>query len=67
MRRELDSLKSALEYFEMKEGVIVIHNQTDLFEDEGVTIKLRAFFIPFCDRSAKNVYGFLLYFNIQTL
>ena len=40
MKRELYGLKSALDYFGMKEGVIVTHNQTDLFEYEGVTIKI---------------------------
>ncbi len=40
MKRELDGLKSALDYFGMNEGVIVTHNQSDLFEDEGITIKL---------------------------
>ena len=40
MKRELYGLKSALDYFGMKEGVIVTHNQTDLFEDEGVSIKI---------------------------
>jgi len=40
MKRELYGLKSALDYFGMNEGVIITHNQSDLFEDEGVTIKL---------------------------
>ena len=40
MKRELHGLKSALEYFGLKEGVIVTHNQIDLFEDEGVTIRI---------------------------
>ncbi len=42
MKRELDGLKSALDYFKLKEGLVVTYNQTDLFEYEGVTIK----FIP---------------------
>ena len=40
MKRELEGLKSAMDYFGMKEGVIVTHNQSDLFEYEGITIKL---------------------------
>ena len=40
MKRELDGLKSAIDYFEMKEGVIVTHDQSDLFDYDGVTIKL---------------------------
>ena len=40
MKRELEGLKSALDYFGMNEGVIVTHNQSDLFEDGRITIKL---------------------------
>jgi predicted AAA+ superfamily ATPase len=40
MDRELNGLKIALDYFKMKEGTIVTHNQTDLFEKDGTTIKL---------------------------
>ena len=40
MERELQGLKSALDFFKMKEGVIVTHDQTDLFEIEGIVIKL---------------------------
>ena len=42
MKRELYGLKNALDFFEMKNGIIITHNQSDLFEIEGVTIK----FIP---------------------
>ena len=40
MKRELDGLKSALDYFGLNKGLIVTHNQSDLFEDEKVKIKL---------------------------
>lgn len=40
MKRELEGLRSAMDYFGIKEGVIVTHNQSDLFDYEGVTIKL---------------------------
>ena len=40
MKRELYGLKIALDFFKMKKGVIVTYNQSDLFEIEGVTIKL---------------------------
>lgn len=40
MKREFLGLKGALDYFGLKEGVIVTHNQTDLFEEEGIIIKL---------------------------
>jgi len=40
MKRELGGLKSTMEYFGMKEGIVVTFNQYDLFEYEGVTIKL---------------------------
>jgi predicted AAA+ superfamily ATPase len=40
MKRELEGLKSAMDYFGLKEGVIVTHDQSDLFDYEGVTIKL---------------------------
>jgi len=40
MKRELGGLKRALDYFGMNEGVILTYNQSDLFEDEGTTIKL---------------------------
>jgi predicted AAA+ superfamily ATPase len=40
MKRELDGLRSAMDYFGMKEGVIVTCDQSDLFDYEGVTIKL---------------------------
>jgi hypothetical protein len=40
MKREIHGLKSALDFFGLKEGVILTYNQTDLFEIEGVSIKL---------------------------
>jgi len=40
MERELQGLKSALDFFKMKEGVIVTHDQTDLFESDGTIIRL---------------------------
>ena len=40
MKREIQGLKSALDYFGLNDGVIVTYNQTDLFEIEGVSIKL---------------------------
>jgi predicted AAA+ superfamily ATPase len=40
MKREMNGLKTALNYFGMKEGVIVTHNQSDIFEFEEVVIKL---------------------------
>lgn len=40
MNRELTGLKVALDYFKLKEGIIVTHNQTDLFETHGTIIKL---------------------------
>ena len=44
MKREVFGLKSALDFFGLKEGVIVTHSQTDLFDIEGTTVKL----IPAC-------------------
>ncbi len=40
MKREIHGLKSALDFFGLKEGVIVTYNQTDIFEIEGISIKL---------------------------
>jgi len=40
MERELQGLKSALDFFKMKEGVIVTHDQTDFFETDGAIIRL---------------------------
>jgi hypothetical protein len=40
MKREVFGLKSALDFFGLKEGVIVTHSQTDLFDIEGTTVKL---------------------------
>lgn len=40
MKREIQGLKSALDFFGLKDGVIVTYNQTDLFEIEGISIKL---------------------------
>jgi uncharacterized protein len=40
MKREIQGLKSALGFFGLKHGVIVTHNQTDLFEIEDISIKL---------------------------
>lgn len=40
MNREIQGLKSALDFFGLKEGVIVTYNQTDLFNVEGISIKL---------------------------
>ena len=40
MERELQGLKSAIDFFKMKEGVIITHDQTDLFEIKGTIIKL---------------------------
>jgi hypothetical protein len=44
MKREVFGLKSALDFFGLKEGVILTHNQTDLFDIVGTTVKL----IPAC-------------------
>ena len=44
MKREIHGLKSALDFFGLKEGVILTHNQTDLFDIEGTIVKL----IPAC-------------------
>lgn len=40
MKREIDGLISAINFFALKEGVIVTHDQTDLFEVEGISIVL---------------------------
>jgi len=40
IKRETEGLKSALDYFGLKEGFIITYNQSDLFEDKGVKIKL---------------------------
>ena len=40
MKREMEGLKSALEYFGLNEGEIVTHDQSDLFEYNGRTITL---------------------------
>lgn len=40
IKREMEGLKSALDYFGLNEGVIITHNQSDLLEDKGVKIKL---------------------------
>lgn len=40
MKRELKGLKSAMEFFGLKDGVILTYDQTDIFELEGYTIKL---------------------------
>lgn len=40
MKREIDGLMGALDFFGLKEGVIVTHDQTDFFEIEGISIKL---------------------------
>ena len=40
IKREMEGLKHALNYFGLNEGVIITHNQSDLFEDEGLTVKL---------------------------
>jgi predicted AAA+ superfamily ATPase len=42
MNRELQGLRAALEFFGLREGVIVTHDQSDVFELEGITIK----FVP---------------------
>ncbi len=40
MKREINGLISALNFFGLSEGVIVTHDQTDFFEIEGISIKL---------------------------
>lgn len=40
MNRELLGLRSALDFFGLKEGLIVTHNQSDHFEIEGLSVKL---------------------------
>lgn len=40
MKREISGLKTALDYFGLQEGIIVTHDQSDLFEVDGTTIKL---------------------------
>ena len=40
MKREMEGLKCALEYFGLNEGEIVTHDQSDLFEYNGLTITL---------------------------
>ena len=40
MKREISGLKTALDYFGLQGGVIVTHDQSDLFEVDGVTIKV---------------------------
>jgi predicted AAA+ superfamily ATPase len=40
MKRELDGIKKAMDYFRIKEGIVVTLNQTDLFEYEGFKIRL---------------------------
>jgi len=40
MERELKGLKNAMEFFSMTEGVIVTHDQTDVFDIEGYAIEL---------------------------
>ena len=40
MKREIYGLKSALDFFGLKDGVLVTHEQTDLFEIEDISIKL---------------------------
>lgn len=40
MKREISGLKTALDYFGLQEGIIVTHDQSDLFEVDGTTIKV---------------------------
>lgn len=40
MQREIFGLKNALDFFGLKEGIIVTHDQADLFEFEGFSVKL---------------------------
>jgi predicted AAA+ superfamily ATPase len=40
MERELKGLENAMEFFGMTEGVIVTHDQTDVFDIEGYAIEL---------------------------
>ena len=40
LNRELSGLKSALDFFGIKEGLIVTHKQTDTFDYEGTKIEL---------------------------
>ncbi|HDJ33589.1 MAG TPA: ATP-binding protein [Bacteroidetes bacterium] len=40
MKRELGGLKAALDYFGLKEGLIITYNQRDVIEYEGVTVRL---------------------------
>jgi len=40
MKREIYGLKSAIDFFGLKDGVVLTHDQTDLFEIEGISIKL---------------------------
>jgi uncharacterized protein len=40
MKREIHGLKSALDFFGLKDGVIVTHDQSDLFELDGTMIKV---------------------------
>ncbi|MFZ5431887.1 MAG: ATP-binding protein [Bacteroidota bacterium] len=40
MKREISGLKTALDYFGLREGIIVTHDQSDLFEVDGTTIKV---------------------------
>ncbi len=40
MKRELNGLKAALDFFGLKEGLIITQNQKDVIEYEGVTAKL---------------------------
>ncbi len=40
MKREIDGLINALNFFGLKKGVIVTHDQTDFFEIEGISIQL---------------------------
>lgn len=40
MKREISGLKTALDYFGLQEGIIVTHDQSDIFEVDGTTIKV---------------------------
>jgi len=40
MEREITGLKQSLLYFELKKGVIVTHNQSDVFDDGELEIRL---------------------------
>jgi len=39
MKREMEGLKSKLDYFRIRKGEIITQGQADTFDYEGVTIK----------------------------